>query len=825
MEENKTAGPAALLPVLPLKNLVALPKSIIPVVVGRDISIKAVEQALSSDKEVFVTAQKSVDIENPEGQDLFTIGTRGVILQSSRMPNGTLKIFVEGIIRCRVQKFVEQEGYLCALTEDIISEEPKKRSELAAVWRNLLALFKEYAELNEKVSTDILSLFKGPDDLDYLTDTIAVQINLDLPERQMLLEMSDVIERGLKICIILKREIEILEAERSVKRRVASQVEKHQRDYYLNEQMRAIQRELGREDYQKEIQDLRKLAKKNKLSAEAFEKVEAELTRLEQMAPTSPEASVSRNYIDWLISVPWHKESADTISLEEAETLLNKSHASMTKVKDRVIEFLASKKFAGNNLKRAPIICLAGPPGVGKTSLAQAIAQALGRVMIRISLGGMRDEAEIRGHRRTYIGAMPGKLIQSMKKAKVKNPVIVLDEIDKMSMDFRGDPASALLEVLDPEQNKAFSDYFLEVEYDLSKVLFITTANVTDNIPYPLLDRMEVIQLSGYTDHEKLDIAQRFLLPKLMQEYALEKKQVTVDESILKKVIEEYTKEAGVRQLERIIAKLLRKSIQLLLEQKGKKKTAITVTAEMVEKWLGPALHKKDDLVRTQGVGIAHGLAWTEVGGEILDIEVTILKGKGALTLTGQLGEVMQESAQAAMSYVRSRFKELGLKENFYADIDVHIHLPEGAIPKDGPSAGITMVTALVSALTGIPTDPSVAMTGEVTLRGRVFAIGGLKEKLLAAIRSNFTKVIVPKANAKDVKEIEKELALPLSIVYVTSVDEVIKEALTKQPQQAEKKKRAEKKASPAKNKASNKPDKTGKKGSKSSVKSSIKKK
>ncbi len=782
MEEHKKNESSVLLPVLPLKNLVALPKSIIPVVVGRDISIKAVEHAMSSNREVFVVAQKSINIENPSSDDLYDIGTRGVVLQSSRMSNGTLKIFVEGIVRARADEFIHNDEFLSVMASDLSSSKEVTESEMAGLWRNLHDLFKEYAALNEKVSTDLLSLFKGPEDLDYFVDTIAVHMNLDVQERQDLLEAIDVVDRSMRVCVILKREIEILEAERNVRKRVQSQVEKHQKDYYLNEQMRAIQRELGREDHQKEIQDLRKKAKKCKLPGDASEKIEAELRRLEQMPPTSPEASVSRNYVDWVLSVPWYKESRDDISLEEAEKLLDESHASMQKVKDRVIEFLASKKFAGEKLKRAPIICLTGPPGVGKTSLAQSIAASLDRVMVRISLGGMRDEAEIRGHRRTYIGAMPGKIIQAMKRAKVKNPVIVLDEIDKMAMDFRGDPASALLEVLDPEQNKAFADYFLEVDYDLSKVLFVTTANIIDNIPYPLLDRMEVIQLSGYTESEKLDIAQRFLIPKLLEEYSLTNKQVNISSVMLKKIIDEYTKEAGVRSLERVIAKLFRKSIQQILKSKAKRKPKIVIDDEIVEKWLGPAVYRKDDISRLDEVGLAHGLAWTEVGGDIIDIEITILKGKGALTLTGQLGEVMQESAQAAMSYVRSRAKELGLKENFYADIDVHLHIPEGGIPKDGPSAGITIVTALVSALTGITARADVAMTGEVTLRGRVLAIGGLKEKLLAAVRYGFKQVFVPQQNAKDVKEFVKELDCSLKIKYVSTVDEVISDALTKSP-------------------------------------------
>ena len=766
------------LPVLPLKNLVALPRSIIPVVVGREISIKAVEAAMRTNKEVFVVAQRSINAEQPTASDLFEIGTRGLIVQIARMPNGTLKILVEGLSRSKAIEFKKKDGFLEVEAQDIHTKQIQDASQNAALWRNIYDLFKEYVYLNEKLSADILGLFRGPEDLDYLTDTVAVQMTLDFIERQKLLETIDLQERTLRICVLLKKEIEILRAEKKIKKRVQSQVEKHQKDYYLTEQLRAIQRELGKEDYQQEINELRKKAKKLGLTAEALEKVEAELKRLEQMQPTSPEASVSRNYVDWLLTVPWKQESKDTVSLTQAEQILNASHASMKKPKERVIEFLAARKYAGDKLKRSPIICLSGPPGVGKTSLAQAIADALGRPMVRISLGGLRDEAEIRGHRRTYIGAMPGKIIQAMKKVKVLNPVIVLDEIDKMSADFRGDPASAMLEVLDPEQNKAFVDHFLEVEYDLSKVMFIATANVVDNIPYPLLDRLEIIYLNGYTLQEKADIAKNFLIPKLLKEHALDKNQIDLNDEILKKLIDEYTKEAGVRQLERVIAKILRKSIQCLL--KDKKLSKIIINEELLEKWFGAPQFKKEEKRKEDTIGLATGLAWTEVGGDVLEVEIAVMKGKGGLTLTGQLGEVMQESAQAAMSYIRSKAKELGLKDGFYSDHDIHVHVPEGAIPKDGPSAGITLCTAIASALTHAPVRCNTAMTGEVTLRGRVLAVGGLKEKILAASRMGFTRVIVPKSNAKDIKEFESELDKSIELIYVESMDEVLANALEK---------------------------------------------
>lgn len=768
------------LPVLPLKNLIALPRSIVPVVVGRELSIKAVEHAMLGNKELFVTAQKSANVESPSEEDLFHLGTRAVILQIERMPNGTLRILIEGVVRSQVDEFVYVDGFMAVHAFDKASLPLEETSENKALWRNLYNLFKEYISLNPKLSSDVLALFHGLEDLDYLTDTIAVQMQLDFNERKEVLELIDLKERANHLSVLLKSEVDILKAEKNIRKRVQSQIDKHQRDYYLNEQIRAIQRELGRDDYQQEIAELRKKAEKNKLSTEATEKVEAELKRLEQMQPTSPEASVSRNYVEWLIALPWHKATKDNVSIVQAEKILDTSHAGMKKAKERVIEFLAARKYAGAALKKGPIVCLVGPPGVGKTSLAQSIADSLGRKMVRISLGGMRDEAEIRGHRRTYIGAMPGKLIQAMKKVGVTNPVIVLDEIDKMSMDFRGDPASALLEVLDPEQNKDFSDYFLEIGYDLSKVMFVATANVVDNIPHPLLDRMDMVYLSGYSEDEKVFIARKFLIPKLLTEHALTSETIVLSEKMLRLLIDEYTKEAGVRTLERTLARLMRKCIQEVLKDKATKK--VTITQELIELWFGVPPFRRDERKAEESVGLAVGLAWTEVGGDTLDIEVTVLKGKGALTLTGQLGEVMQESAQAAMSYIRSREKELGIKEGFYADVDVHIHIPEGAIPKDGPSAGITMATALVSALTQIKVRRDVAMTGEITLRGRVLPIGGLKEKLLAATRVGITTAIVPKTNARDVKEFESEISSDLKIVYVETMDEVLTAALTESP-------------------------------------------
>lgn len=779
MAETDTQGTPLFLPVLPLKNVVALPKSIIPVVVGRDISIKAVEFALKENREVFVTAQKSVDCEVPGKDDIYHFGTRATILQVGRVQNNTLKILIEGISRAKVSDFISTEDFICVRAEEVPVKPMRNKVEAKAIGRNLQQLFKEYMQLNEKISSEVVAALTGlEEDLDYLVDSMAVQMtNLGIKERQKILETVPLKQRSIKLSSFLQDEIEILKAERNIRQRVQDQVEKHQKDYYLTEQLRAIQRELGRDDHQQEINKLREQAKKAKLPKEAAEKVEAECRRLEQMQPTSPESAVSRNYIEWLVGLPWKKQTKDSVTIEKARAILDDSHARMKKPKERISEFLAAKKFAKDKLTRSPIICLAGPPGVGKTSLAGSIAKSLGRKMVRISLGGMRDEAEIRGHRRTYIGAMPGKIIQAMKKAKVTNPVIVLDEIDKMSMDFRGDPSSALLEVLDPEQNCNFVDHFLEVEYDLSKVMFITTANVMDAIPYPLLDRMEIISLSGYTVPEKLNIARKFLLPKLLKQHALQPAQVVCSDELMLALVEGYTREAGVRQLEQVIAKLLRKCIQELLDTKNKK---VTVTKEKIVEWFGPAKNRIEKKDPEAHVGLATGLAWTEVGGDVMEIEISVLKGKGGLTLTGQLGEVMQESAQAAMSYVRTCASRFKIAQRMFTDHDIHLHLPEGAIPKDGPSAGITITIAILSALTNRPVAAGVAMTGEVTLRGRVLAVGGLREKILAAVRHGMHTVVVPAQNEPDIKEFIGEIDNAPKLVFAKHMDDVIAVALDK---------------------------------------------
>lgn len=786
-----------LLPVLPLKSIVALPKGIIPVKVGRDISIKAVEKALRGDRNLFVVAQKSGDTVVPDLSDLFEYGTRAVILQMKRDKEGTMKLLVEGICRSKIINEAAATDHLNVYAQDIVSIPVEDPIESKALSRRLFVTFKEYVDLNERVSKDILEPLKSVEELEVLIDSMAVHVHINFTAKQALLEMASVQERAIRLAVMLENEIEVFKAEKSVRKRVQKQIEKHQRDYYLNEQIRAIHRELGKEDAAQEFERLRKAAKQQKLSKEATDKVNSECKRLEQMPASSPEASVSRNYIDWLLSLPWHKKTKDRLSLSAAEKILNKSHTGMKKVKERIIEFLAAKKFAGEKLGRSPIICLAGSPGVGKTSLARSIADALGRTFIRISLGGVRDESEIRGHRRTYIGSMPGKIIQTMKKAGVVNPVILLDEIDKMSADLRGDPSSALLEVLDPEQNKNFVDHFLEVGYDISKVLFIATANMPENIPFPLLDRMDTIYLSGYTEEEKVDIGADHLIPKLTKDYNLNKGQISFVDGALVKIISEYTKEAGVRQLERVLAKLFRKSIQDILGDKSIKK--VVIDAKAIEKWLGAPKFKHHKVATEDLCGVATGLAWTEVGGDVLEVEITFFKGKGALTITGQLGEVMQESAQTALSYVRSIVSKMHIKTDFYANSDIHIHVPEGAVPKDGPSAGITLVVALASVLTKTPIRRDVAMTGEVTLRGRVLPVGGLREKLLAARRFGIKTVIVPADNRNDIKEFESELKGQPEIVYAEHVDEVLKVALVKSP--FEKKVVAKKKA-PAKKKS-----------------------
>lgn len=770
-----------ILPVLPLKNLVALPSSIVPVIVGRKSSIKAVEFALKhNNKTIFVTAQKNPDTENPTLDDVFAHGTFSTILQMIKMPNGSLKILIEGFSRAKIIKDESHPDFLAVEIEHLVTDTDSKKSEIAAAWRQLQSSYQSYTKLNSKVPADLMTMARSIEDKESVTDTIAVHANLSFDDRQKILETEKLLQRMIDVSIILQKELEILEAEQRIKGRIQNQVEKNQREYYLSEQIKAIHKELGHEDQAAELNELRKKIKALKLPKEVAEKAEKEIKKLEQMPPMSSEAGVSKHYLDWIINLPWHKTTKDNISLAQAEKILDKQHAGLKKVKERIIEFLAAKKFA-KDLRRSPIICLLGPPGVGKTSLASSIAASLGREFARIALGGVKDEAEIRGHRRTYIGALPGKIIQAMRKTKTVNPVILLDEIDKIAKDMSGDPASALLEVLDPEQNKTFTDHFLDVEYDLSQVMFIATANMVDTIPYALYDRMEIISLSGYTEQEKLFIAKKFLIPKHLKEHSLTKRQFKIDsDKTLLKVINDYTKEAGVRQLERVVTKLIRKAIQELL--KDDKKKSVTVTSAKAEKWLGYSKYQKTDVsLDDEKVGLVTGLAWTELGGDVLEIEVSLIPGKGNFTLTGQLGEVMQESAQAAFSYIKENATRLGISRALFNNKDIHIHVPEGSTPKDGPSAGISICTALVSILTGIPVKNHLAMTGEITLRGRVLAIGGVKEKVLAAQQYNINTVIMPKANENDTKELPEELE-NVNIVFAKHMDEVLEAALQTSP-------------------------------------------
>ncbi len=768
-----------ILPILPLKNLVVLPSSIIPIIVGRKSSVVAVEQALKNhNKTIFATAQKHAETEHPLPNDLHTFGTRCTILQMMKMPNNSLKILVEGVVRSKMVEAYEMQDFSSALIQDCPTTKTSD-IEIEAAWRNLKNIYTLYGKLNSKIPVDLVSVAETTEDKEVITDTIAVHANISFYDRQRILETIDLQQRMMLLTVLIKKEIEILQTEERIKGRVQHQVEKNQKEYYLHEQLKAINKELGREDQSFEIDNLRHKVRQLHLPKDAQEKTEKELNRLEQMPGMSAEASISKHYIDWIISLPWHKKNKDSVTMENAEKLLNKEHAGLSKVKERILEFVAAQKYA-EDLKRTPTICLVGPPGVGKTSLAKSIAKSLGREFTRISLGGVKDEAEIRGHRRTYIGALPGKILHAMRKTKTINPVILLDEIDKMSHDITGDPSAALLEVLDPEQNKTFMDHFLDCEYDLSSVMFIATANSIESIPYPLYDRMEIIHLSGYTEQEKLNIAQNFLVPKQLKEYNLTKSKIKLSNEIILQVINEYTKEAGVRQLERLIGKIMRKAIQEFLLDKQLK--SINLTSEKLTTWLGQDKFKKMDLsTRNNLIGIGTGLAWTELGGDILEIEVNIMPGKGNLTLTGQLGEIMQESAQAAFSYVRSRAPKLGIKKSEFTNNDIHIHFPDGATPKDGSSAGITIASSLISAFTQIPFKNLIAMTGEITLRGRVLPIGGLKEKLLAAQQHGITTVIIPKGNDTDFAECKNDVT-KLNVIFAEQMDFVLQQVLAKDP-------------------------------------------
>ena len=764
------------LPLLPLRDVVVFPHMVIPLFVGRPKSIKALEVAMESGKGILLVAQKSAVKDEPEAEDLYSIGCVANILQMLKLPDGTVKVLVEGTRRARIGGIQTLDGMFVAQASATAVEEGVDH-EVEALRRAVIAQFDQYVKLNKKIPPEILTSIAGIEEAGRLADTIAAHLPLKLEQKQEVLEMFDIRSRIERLLSQLETEIDILQVEKRIRGRVKRQMEKSQREYYLNEQVKAIQKELGEGEDGADFEELEKKAKDAGMSKEGMAKVQSELKKLKLMSPMSAEATVVRNFIETLINLPWRKKTRISRDLSAAEKTLDKDHWGLEKVKERIIEYLAVQQRV-DRLK-APILCLVGPPGVGKTSLGQSIATATGRKFVRMSLGGVRDEAEIRGHRRTYIGSMPGKILQNMTKVAVKNPLFLLDEVDKMGQDFRGDPSSALLEVLDPEQNSTFVDHYVEVEYDLSEVMFVATAN-TMNIPAPLLDRMEVIRLSGYTEDEKINIAHRYLLPKQMKSNGLKKTELTVAESALRDIVRYYTREAGVRSLEREISKICRKVVKTLLLKKSQKR--IAVSSRNLDKFLGVRRYSFGVAERENQVGQVTGLAWTEVGGELLTIESVVLPGKGKTITTGKLGEVMQESVQAALSVVRKRSRSLGIADDFYQKNDLHIHLPEGAIPKDGPSAGIGLCTAIVSVLTGIPVRCDVAMTGEITLRGRVLPIGGLREKLLAAHRGRITTVIIPKDNEKDLKEVPEEILRGLELVFVEHVDEVLPLALASAP-------------------------------------------
>ena len=760
---------------LPLRDIIVFPHMVVPLFVGREKSIKALEDAMTHRKQIVLAAQKKAQNNNPSEKDIFPFGTLANIIQLLRLPDGTLKVLVEGVQRVRITQFLDTDS-IFRVEADPIDETVVSMVEAEALTRGIKATFETYVKLNKRIPPELVMSVLSIEEPGKLADTIVPHLNIKVEEKQKLLEMTDACKRLEKLMKLIEGEIDILQVEKKIRSRVKKQMERSQREYYLNEQMAAIQKELGdRDEFKSEIQELEKAIKRKRMPEEAAKKAKTELKKLKLMSPMSAEATVVRNYLDWLINLPWNEKTEEKIDVAHAEAVLDEEHYGLNTVKERIAEHLAVQSLVGK--MQGPIICLVGPPGVGKTSLARSIANSIGRNFVKIALGGVRDEAEIRGHRRTYIGALPGKMIQAMKKAETINPVILLDEIDKMSTDFRGDPGSALLEVLDPEQNKYFSDHYLEVEYDLSNAMFITTANSQHTIPWALLDRLEVINLSGYTEEEKIEICKKHLIPKLVARHGLDETKIVFQDAAITEIIRHYTKEAGVRNLEREIAAVCRKVAREFSKSK-EKKTKATINTQRVQQLLGPQKYSFQKTEANSEVGLCNGLAYTETGGDMLTIEVLQMPGKGKLLVTGKLGDVMQESAQAAMSYVRSRAKLLGLEADLYQKIDLHIHVPEGAIPKDGPSAGITMATALVSSLTGKPVSKDVAMTGEITLRGRVLPIGGLKEKLFAAYRGGVKKVIIPKENHKDLKDVPKNILKTIEVVPVEHMDQVLEHAL-----------------------------------------------
>jgi ATP-dependent Lon protease len=766
-------------PVLPLRDIVVFPHMIVPLFVGREKSIKALEEVMRSDTFILLATQKNASDDDPATGAIYEIGTLANVLQLLKLPDGTVKVLVEGAARAKVERYTDRAEYYEA-TAVVLADSTGEQVEAEALARSVINEFENYVKLNKKVSPEVVGVVQQIEDYAKLADTVASHLAVKIPDKQLILETPSVTERLEKVLGLMESEISVLQVEKRIRTRVKRQMEKTQREYYLNEQMKAIQKELGDEEGKDELAEIEDKIKKTKLSKEAREKATHELKKLRQMSPMSAEATVVRNYLDWLLSIPWNKKTKVKKDLKLAQEILDNDHFGLEKVKERIVEYLAVQQRA--NKLTGPILCLVGPPGVGKTSLGKSIARATGRDFVRVSLGGVRDEAEIRGHRRTYIGSMPGKVIQSMRKAKSSNPLFLLDEVDKMGADFRGDPSSALLEVLDPEQNHTFNDHYLEVDYDLSHVMFITTAN-TLNIPPPLMDRMEIIRIAGYTEDEKVEIARKHLIPHATAKHGLDAKEWAIDDEALLLVIRRYTREAGVRNLERELSTLIRKAVKELTLSKTK---SITVEAKTVSDYLGVPKFRYGEVEDEDQVGVVTGLAWTDVGGELLTIEAAMMPGKGKMIVTGNLRDVMKESISAAASYVRMRAVAFGIEPPRFDKKDIHVHVPEGATPKDGPSAGVAMVTAIVSVMTGIPVRRDVAVTGEITLRGRVLPIGGLKEKLLAAARGGMKTVLIPEENAKDLVEISDSIKKGLDIVPVSRMDEVLARALVRKPEAIE---------------------------------------
>ncbi|ACE90638.1 ATP-dependent protease La [Rhizobium phaseoli] len=780
MTKKTSVASSTAYPVLPLRDIVVFPHMIVPLFVGREKSIRALEEVMGSDKQIMLVTQINASDDDPDPSAIHNVGTVANVLQLLKLPDGTVKVLVEGRARAEIDTYTSREDFYEALGH-VLEEPHDDPVELEALSRSVVSEFESYVKLNKKISPEVVGAASQIDDYSKLADTVASHLSIKITEKQEMLETTSVKQRLEKALGFMEGEISVLQVEKRIRSRVKRQMEKTQREYYLNEQMKAIQKELGDgEEGRDEMSELEERIAKTKLSKEAREKADAELKKLRQMSPMSAEATVVRNYLDWLLGIPWGKKSKIKADLNNAEKILEADHFGLDKVKERIVEYLAVQARATKI--KGPILCLVGPPGVGKTSLAQSIAKATGREYVRMALGGVRDEAEIRGHRRTYIGSMPGKVIQSMKKAKKSNPLFLLDEIDKLGQDYRGDPSSALLEVLDPAQNSTFMDHYLEVEYDLSDVMFITTAN-TLNIPAPLMDRMEIIRIAGYTEDEKREIAKRHLLPKAIKEHALQPEEFSVSDDALMAISQQYTREAGVRSFERELMKLARKAVTEII--KGKTKS-VHVTAANIADYLGVPRFRHGEAEGEDQVGVVTGLAWTEVGGELLTIEGVMMPGKGRMTVTGNLKDVMKESISAAASYVRSRAVDFGIEPPMFEKNDIHVHVPEGATPKDGPSAGVAMATAIVSIMTGIPVNKHVAMTGEITLRGRVLPIGGLKEKLLAALRGGIKKVLIPEENAKDLAEIPDNVKNSMEIIPVSRMGEVIKHALIRRPEPIE---------------------------------------